>query len=179
MLSEFNFDIIIILILIGGIVSGAYKGAFRALRSSIIIGVPLISILFLKDTLIELSSNIGILNKISSIAYKILSYIIKMDETTFNVFFICMLFILIIALILKLVLDRIKPSESKMVINEKSKVDRLAGVIIGSVEAYFIIVLCLVLIRPIANFELTTPVTEFIISTNAPLQGILGISLLE
>ena len=162
--ESFNFDIIIILILISSIVSGLYFNLYRQGKRTISFIIPFIILYFSFNPILNNIKNISIINDpIIGIInfFKIETY----RESTYALIIYFGLYIAL-NLIIKLVYSLFRVPVQKRVLSKPSALSKLLSSFLGLLHGYVLVLLIMFVLNPLITINYEKPITRFITSTS-------------
>lgn len=174
---SFNFDLLIVIIVLLSIIKGYNRGIYRQIASTASMAVPIIVLQIWGLTLFTLVSKLNIFNDITSFCYNIFKAIANIDLHYIQIVFLYAIIYLILFFIIKLVFNIFGPSKRTNLLGELSNTSKGVASVIGMVAAYFIIVIGFTFIKPITNIDTDKPITALIIKSNSILNNDLNIEL--
>lgn len=160
--ESFNFDIIIILILISSIITGLYFNLYRQGRRTLVIILPII-ILYFSYNLIYDS-----LRSITVISNFILSLIEKLKfkniDSTYAVviYFFSYIFL---GIAIRLIYSLFRVKVQKRVLSKATVSSKLLGAMFGILNGYVLGMLIMFILNPIIGLNYQKPITKVYIET--------------
>lgn len=176
-MPSFNFDIVIIIIVLFSIIRGYNRGIYRQLSSSVAIIIPVLFIQFWGSDLYAWIVNIPVFQTISNFIYKGIRFVSNANEVYIQKILLYTVMFIIMYYLLKLVFKIFSPSREARILNEISNSSKFVGASLGLLVSYFLIVIGFIIIKPITNIVEDKPLTEIIISSNSIINEDFVISL--
>ena len=174
-MPEFNFDFVIIIVLLFSIIRGYNRGLFNQLSSTVSIAIPLIVIQIWGTKFQEIASNVAIFNSISDFFYNFLKTLIFVDAEYVKKIILYLVIFLIMYLIIKIIFKFVSPSKKTKLLSKPSNYSKFIGSGLGLIAAYFIIVIAFILIKPVTNIDEDKPITGIVIESNVILKNVIQI----
>jgi hypothetical protein len=167
--ETFNFDIIIILVLFVSVVTGMYYSFYKQIGKFLMLYLPFLILYFIFDIILNFYlgiTNGGILKESTS-------------QKIINVFIIYILSFIMIALIIKFVHLLFKPTVTARVLNDVSKTSRVAGALLGVMNAYLIIFLLMYLVNPLIDINYNNLLTKTINNSSNEVLTITKLNIVQ
>lgn len=176
---SFNFDLLIIVIILISIIKGYNRGLYRQLASTVSILVPVIFLQIWGNAIYILVHNNTLFISLTTFIYGILKLVANVDLQYVQTLLLYSLIFIILSLLIKIVFKVFGPSKRDNLINVLSNTSKGLGSVFGLIAAYFIIVIGFTFIKPITNIDEDKPITSIIIKTNSILNDDFNIVLSE
>ncbi|MGD9887516.1 MAG: CvpA family protein [Bacilli bacterium] len=167
-LSTFNFDIIIVLVLIASIIAGAYYSLYRQIRKTLVLIVPLVALYFVLPPLMTFIKSTS---AIYDILVKIISFVgrfLKLGAYQ-NIMIsglIGLISFVIMALMISFIFQLFTVPIEKRVLRSTPWFSRVVGGLFGLIKGYVLIILILLFMKPIADINYHKPFTKVIVDTS-------------
>lgn len=161
--ESFNFDIIIILILISSIITGLYFNLYRQGRRTAVLTLPIIILFFLYNFFYDSFSQMGFLNNSINKILEILK--IKHQETAFALIIYFISYILL-GLAVRLIYSLFRVKVQKRVLNKSSTSSRILGSVFGLLNGYVIGMLLMFVLNPFIGLNYDKPITKIYTETS-------------
>lgn len=161
--ESFNFDIIIILILISSTVSGLYYNLYRQGRRTLVLIVPFIILFFTFNLVYDYLKTVDFIN--NGIIKIINLFKITYIESALALIVYFTSYI-ILALIVRLIYSLFRVPVQKRVLNKESTSSRLFGSFLGLLSGYVIGMLFMFILNPFIGLNYEKPITKVYTATS-------------
>lgn len=162
--ETFNFDIIILLVLIAMASSSLYFGLYRQTRKTLTLIGPIIVLYFLFNKIMKLVNNSSFGFKISTGLSKLLKINIYQSMTyTMIIYIICWL---ILGFIIRFLYGIYRMPIEKKVLTKPSWISKVISLILGIINAYVIIMILMFALKPLITIDYEKPITKVFVKTS-------------
>ena len=168
-MPNFNFDILIIIIILYAILKGYNRGIFHQLTGTLSLVIPYIIILFWGDKILIAAKAIPFINSTILFFYNILKNFFGTTYEYLETLFIYSLVFVIIYFIMRSVFKVVSPTKKANLLNEITNTSKVIGSAIGVVSAYLICIIVFILIKPMTNIDVDKPITNIVIKSSSIL----------
>lgn len=162
--ETFNFDIIILLVLIAIASSGLYYGLYRQARKTFTLIIPFIVLYLFFNKIMNFinSSSFGL--KISTGLAKFFKIKIYQSMTyTMIIYIICWL---IIGFTIRILYGIYRIPIEKKVLAKPSWVSKVISLLLGVINAYIIVMILMFALKPLITLDYEKPITKTLIRTS-------------
>lgn len=163
MFESFNFDIIIILILISSTVSGLYYNLYRQGRRTLVLIVPFIILFFTFNLIYDYLKTVAFIN--NGIMNIINLFKITYIESAFALIIYFASYI-VLALLVRLIYSLFKVPVQNRVLNKASTSSRLLGSFLGLLSGYVIGMLFMFILNPFIGLNYEKQITKIYTTTS-------------
>lgn len=162
MFESFNFDIIIILILISSVLTGLYFNLYRQGRRTLVIILPIILLFFFFNSIYE---NLIKINVINNALIKIVEVFKFKHQATAIAVIIYFLSYIILSIITRLIYSLFRVKVQKRVLNKATTTSRILCSVLGLLNGYVLGMLLLFILNPLIGLNYEKPITKVYIET--------------
>lgn len=162
MFESFNFDIIIILILISSVLTGLYFNLYRQGRRTLITILPIILLFFSFNSIYE---NLIKINVINNALIKIVEVFKFKHQATAIAVIIYFLSYIILSIITRLIYSLFRVKVQKRVLNKATTTSRILCSVLGLLNGYVLGMLLLFILNPLIGLNYEKPITKVYIET--------------
>lgn len=172
--ETFNFDIIIVLILIASFIMSLYFNLYRQGRRTLCFVLPFIILYF---TFNLIYGNVKSVVAINDFFLKITS-IFNNQQTAYAliVYFTCYI---ILSLLIRLIYSMFRVPVQKRVLNKTSKLAKAIGAVLGLVTGYVLGMLLMFVLNPIISINYEKPITKIYINTSNDVFGFTQLNTVQ
>ncbi|MGD9604800.1 MAG: hypothetical protein AB7V00_01430 [Bacilli bacterium] len=167
-LSTFNFDIIIVLVLIASIIAGAYYSLYRQIRKTMILIVPLVALYFVLPPLMTMIKSVsavyGILEKVFAFIGRFLKLSSYMNIMITG--FIGVIAYILMALVIAFIFQIFATPVEKRVLRSTPTFSRVVAGLFGLINGYVLVILLMLFLKPITDINYHRPLTKIIADTS-------------
>jgi len=160
-IETFNFDIIIILVLIASVTAGVYYSLYRQARKTLALVVPFIGLFFLHDLVMGLIQTTpavnGLMNKVFGWIAKFLGLLAYKNIMITG--FVGLILYLAMAGIIILIYGFFPITVEKRVLTKTKRFSRVVAGLLGFINGYIIVIILMVVLKPIATIDYDRPLT--------------------
>lgn len=167
-IETFNFDIIIVLVLIASVTAGAYYSLYRQARKTLALVVPFIGLFFLHGLVMEFIETTPAVNDIIN---KVFGWIAKFlgllaYKNIMITGFIGLILYLAMAGIILLIYGLFPITIEKRVLTKTKPFSRVVAGLFGFINGYIIVIILMVILKPIATIDYDRPLTAVMNETS-------------
>lgn len=161
--ESFNFDIIIVLILVSSLIFGLYFTLYRQLRRTIVLILPFVILSFSFNLIYRLITGVGF---IKDYGFKALEFI-GFDTYVEYAFSLIVYFFsyLVIAIIIRVVYSFFRISVKNRVLGKKSGYSKVASALLGLLNGYILGMLLMFILSPFIGLNYNKPLTKVYLAT--------------
>ena len=159
----FNFDIVVIIIILYAIINGLMLGGYRQVLSILNIFIPFIIIFFSTSYLVAYLTNIPLFNSIVTFIYNVLKMILNISLEDFIRLFIILATYLMLYYLVRFIIKKQFLNTKKILSKKVNPKSRYIGGGLGLISACIIIMFAFVLIKPLVNINYAQPVTKILL----------------
>lgn len=161
MFETFNYDIIIVLILISSVIMSLYFNLYRQGRRTLSLLFPFIILYFTFDVIYDNVINIDFIkNSITKITN------IFQNKQITSALVIYILLYVILVLIVRLVYGLFKVPVQKRVLNKSTKTAKILSVLLGVINGYLLGMILMFALNPIISINYEKPITKTYLDTS-------------
>jgi hypothetical protein len=167
-IETFNFDIIIILVLIASVTAGVYYSLYRQARKTLALVVPFIGLYFLYGLVMGFIQNTPALNDVMN---KVFGWIAKflgllVYKNIMITGFVGLILYLGMAGIIILIYSFFPITVEKRVLTKTPPFSRVVAGLLGFINGYIIVIILMAVLKPIATIDYDRPLTAVMNETS-------------
>ena len=163
MLESFNFDIIILLILISSIIAGLYFNLYRQGRRTLALILPFIILTFIFNFIFDTIRNIEFIN---NVIFNILGFFKIIHQETAYALIVYFLSFILLSLFVRIVYSLFRVPVQKRVLNKSTSTSRILGAIFGLFSGYVLGMLFMFILNPFIGLNYEKPITKIYTETS-------------
>ena len=166
--ETFNFDIIILLILIASIITGIYFGFYRQARKTFTILVPFIVLYFVFEKIILLLETLSFYSFIQDKVFKNVTKFIGLSQylNTTTILVIGIIAYVLIALFVSFIFSLFKVSAIKQITKKPNTFSKVNACILAIINGYVLIIILMYSMKPLTNLNYNLFVTDLFTKTS-------------
>lgn len=176
---SFNFDLLIIVIILLSIIKGYNRGLYRQLASTVSVAIPIILLQIWGHVIYNLIENNALFISSTTFIYGILKIVANVNLAYVQMLLLYLIIFIILYLIIYYLFKIFGPSKKENLLNELSNTSKGLGSAFGLFAAYFIIVIGFTFIKPITNIDEDKPITAILVKSNSILNEDFNIDFPE
>ncbi|HNZ50402.1 MAG TPA: hypothetical protein PK087_01135 [Bacilli bacterium] len=166
--STFNFDIIIVLVLLASLITGAYYSSFRQGRKTLMLIVPLVALYFVLPPLMKFIKSTS---AVDNLLIKIVTFIgryLKLSayHNVMMTGLVALVAFIVMSLIIAFIYNLFAQSMEKQVLTSPTKFSRTLAALLGLINGYVLVILLMLLIKPVADINYHAPLSKLIGDTS-------------
>lgn len=162
--EAFNFDIIIILILLASVMAGLYYSLYRQSKKTLIIVIPFVILFFIFNEIMKIFNQIKFITSIRDSVFDFLKINSYKNITTAIIVYIVSF--LVIAFLVRVLLSVFNLSVQRQVMNKPKSASRLLGGLLGLLNGYLIIMILMFGVKPFIDVNYDRPITSLLNETS-------------
>lgn len=162
MFESFNFDIIIVLILISSIISGLYFNLYRQGRRTLGLILPMVILFVLFNSIFETIKNIGFIDNALN---KILDFLKITHKQTAYAVIIYFLSFTLLSIIIRAIYSCFRIPVQKRILNKATPTSRVLCALLGLLNGYVIGMILMFVLNPFIGLNYEKPITKIYTET--------------
>ncbi len=168
---QLNYDIIAIIIIVFSIIFAYARGFFKQIKITLAIITPFLIIIFAKNFIDQIISNLSAIDGILLKIANILAFFTNITSDDLKLLIVYLAIFIVSSLVIRTIVNLFSLSKKKKVVTFKSKASQIIAAVLGLVRGLALVIVTLFLLKEITIINFTSPLTSTLVNVISPFFG--------